>query len=49
MPRVDDHRNWTIGVVGSRRLIALVASDRTGGTEDTVRKAKKLRKKVILV
>lgn len=30
-------------------LIAVVAEDRTGGTEDTIKKAKKLGKKVILV
>lgn len=30
-------------------LIAVVASDRTGGTEDTIRKVKKLGKPVILV
>jgi hypothetical protein len=30
-------------------LIAVVAADRTGGTEDTVRKAEKLGKRVILV
>jgi hypothetical protein len=30
-------------------LIACVAPDRTGGTEDTIRKAKKLGKTVILV
>jgi len=30
-------------------LLALVAMDRTGGTEDTVRKAEKLAKKVVLV
>jgi hypothetical protein len=30
-------------------LIALVAEDRTGGTEDTVKKALKLGKKVILI
>jgi len=29
-------------------LIALVANDRKGGTEDTVKKAMKLRKKVLL-
>jgi hypothetical protein len=29
-------------------LIALVASDRTGGTEDTIKKCQKLGKKVIL-
>lgn len=30
-------------------LIALVASDRTGGTEDTIRKATKLGKRIIIV
>jgi len=30
-------------------LIALVAEDRTGGTEDTVKKATKLGKKILLV
>lgn len=30
-------------------LIAVVAPDRTGGTEDTVKKAEKLAKKVVLV
>ena len=30
-------------------LIALVAEDRTGGTEDTIRKATKLGKEIILV
>lgn len=30
-------------------LIAVVAEDRTGGTEDTVKKAKKLGKKILLV
>lgn len=30
-------------------LIAVVAKDRTGGTEDTIKRAKKLGKKVILV
>ena len=30
-------------------LIAVVASDRTGGTEDTIRKAKRLGKEVILI
>lgn len=29
-------------------LIALVASDRSGGTEDTIKKAMKLKRKVIL-
>jgi predicted Rossmann fold nucleotide-binding protein DprA/Smf involved in DNA uptake len=33
----------------SDMLVAVVASDRTGGTEDTVRKAEKLGKKVILL
>lgn len=30
-------------------LIAVVAKDRTGGTEDTIRKAEKLGKQIILV
>lgn len=30
-------------------IIAVVASDRTGGTEDTLKKAEKLNKKIILV
>lgn len=30
-------------------LIAVVSSDRTGGTEDTIKKAKKLGKKIVLV
>lgn len=30
-------------------LIAVVASDRTGGTEDTIKKTKKLGKKIILI
>jgi hypothetical protein len=30
-------------------LIALPADDRTGGTEDTIRKAAKLKKKIVLV
>lgn len=30
-------------------LIAVVASDRTGGTEDTIKKAEKLGKKIILI
>ena len=30
-------------------LLAIVASDRTGGTEDTIRKATKLKKEIILV
>lgn len=30
-------------------LLAMVADDRTGGTEDTIRKAEKLGKKVIVV
>ncbi len=30
-------------------LVALVAEDRQGGTEDTIKKAKKLNKKVILL
>lgn len=30
-------------------LIAVVAPDRTGGTEDTIKKAKKLGKKIVLV
>ena len=30
-------------------LIACVASDRTGGTEDTIKKAKNLGKKIVLV
>jgi hypothetical protein len=30
-------------------LIAVVASDRLGGTEDTIRKAEKLGKQIILV
>lgn len=30
-------------------LIALVASDRTGGTEDTIKKALKLEKSVIII
>jgi hypothetical protein len=30
-------------------LIAVVAADRTGGTEDTIRKARKIGKRVVLV
>ena len=30
-------------------LIAVVAEDRTGGTEDTIKKAEKLGKKIVLV
>lgn len=30
-------------------LIAIVAKDRKGGTEDTIRKAKKIGKKVIII
>lgn len=30
-------------------LIAVVSSDRTGGTEDTIKKARKLNKKIVLV
>lgn len=30
-------------------LIALVAEDRTGGTEDTIKKAKKLNKRIIII
>jgi hypothetical protein len=30
-------------------LIAVVAADRTGGTEDTIRKVQKMGKRVILV
>jgi len=30
-------------------LIALVAPDRTGGTEDTIRKARKLGKRIVII
>ena len=41
-------RNGKIAVEADL-IIAMVALDRTGGTEDTIRKAKKLDKKVIII
>jgi hypothetical protein len=46
--RAGFERNIKI-VEHSDIIIAVVSSDRTGGTEDTIEKAKKLNKQVILV